>query len=189
MNADARKQAWEYYQAAGRDMDADLAILSAQPQGVVLLMPQLVALVRPVHSRAPELWSRLEHIFPTTDAWYVHLLVGDLALARKLATALAPQRWLCFQRGLRNSTPHRLPWAAFLNKTTQTLNTMGFSSTSNYGSATTTIPVVTQTTAEESQQATNQSEAQKKGLLSTILSSHRRKETTSAVDSANSTLG
>lgn len=66
---------------------------------------------------------------------------------------------------------------------------MGFSSSTNYRSATNTIPVVTQTTAEESQQATDQANAQKKGLLSTILSSHRRKETTSTVDSANPTLG
>lgn len=66
---------------------------------------------------------------------------------------------------------------------------MGFSSSTNYRAATNTIPVVTQTTAEESQQATDQANAQKKGLLSTILSSHRRKETTSTVDSANSTLG
>ena len=66
---------------------------------------------------------------------------------------------------------------------------MGFSSTSNYSAAANTIPVVTQTNAEESYNAAQQSSAQKKGLLSTILSSHRRKETTSSVDSANSTLG
>ena len=66
---------------------------------------------------------------------------------------------------------------------------MGFSSTSNYSAAANTIPVVTQTNAEESYNAAQQGSAQKKGLLSTILSSHRRKETTSSVDSANSTLG
>lgn len=66
---------------------------------------------------------------------------------------------------------------------------MGFSSTSNYRGATTTIPVVTQTSTEESQNAANQSNARKKGMLSTILSAHRRKETTAAVDSANTTLG
>lgn len=66
---------------------------------------------------------------------------------------------------------------------------MGFSSSTNYRSATNTIPVVTQATAGESQLATDRANAQKKGLLSTILSSHRRKETTSSVDSANPTLG
>ena len=65
---------------------------------------------------------------------------------------------------------------------------MGFSST-NYHAATNTIPVVTQHQPEESYNTAQQANAQKKGLLSTILSSHRRKETTSSVDSANSTLG
>ena len=98
MTPDARVQAQQYYHAAGRDMEADLAALAAHPQGVVLLMPQL------------------EHRFPETDAWYVHLLVGDVALARRLAAALPPQHWLCFQRGLRHERPHRLPWAGFLRK-------------------------------------------------------------------------
>ena len=66
---------------------------------------------------------------------------------------------------------------------------MGFSSSTNYRAATNTIPVVTQHQAEESYNAAQQANAQKKGILSTILSSHRRKETTSSVDSANSTLG
>lgn len=189
MTADARVQAWEYYRAAGRSMEADLAALAEHPQGVVLLMPQLVALMKPVLRRRPELWPELARVDAGADAWYIHLLVGDLALARRLATALPPRRWLCYQRGLRSNAPHCLPWHAFLNRNLTNATNMGFSSTSNYRAATTTIPVVTQTTAEESQNAANQANAQKKGLLSTILSSHRRKETTSAVDSANPTLG
>ena len=66
---------------------------------------------------------------------------------------------------------------------------MGFSSTSNYRAATTTIPVVTQSSTAESYNANNQSMTQKKGLLSTILSEHRRKETTGSEKSANPTLG
>ena len=66
---------------------------------------------------------------------------------------------------------------------------MGFSSTTNYRTATTTIPVVTQNSTAESYYATNQAKAQKKGLLSTILSEHRRKETSDSEKSANSTLG
>lgn len=115
MNADARTQAWEYYQAAGRCMQADLSALAEHPQGVVLLMPRLVVLMKPVLSTEPQLWPRLEWVAPCPDAWYVHLLVGELALACRLAAALPPHRWLCFQRGLRNSTPHRRPWAAFIN--------------------------------------------------------------------------
>lgn len=115
MNADARTQAKTYYQAAERSMEADLAALTAHPHGVVLLMPQLVVLMKPALSTAPEFWPRLEHVEPAADAWYIHLMVGDLTLARRLAASLPPRRWLCFQRGLRNTAPHCLPWAAFLN--------------------------------------------------------------------------
>ena len=68
MTPDARVQAQQYYHAAGRDMEADLAALAAHPQGVVLLMPQLVALMKPVLSTQPHLWPQLEHRFPETDA-------------------------------------------------------------------------------------------------------------------------
>lgn len=92
MKPDARVQAQQYYLAAGRDMEADLAALAAHPQGVVLMMPQLVALMKPVQSTEPHLWPLLEHVFHAADAWYVHLLVGDLGIARHMATALPPLR-------------------------------------------------------------------------------------------------
>ena len=113
MNTDARIQALEYYHAAGRDMEADLAALAQHPQGVVLMMPRLVALMKPVCSNEPESWPDLPLVARAADAWYVHLLVGDLALARSLGAGLPPMRWLCFQRGLRNTRPHRLPWSEF----------------------------------------------------------------------------
>lgn len=115
MNADARDRAWKYYQAARRDIETDLAALAAHPQGIVLLMPRLVVLMKPVCSNAPEQWTELARIFPAADAWYIHLLVGDLRLARRMATALPLQRWLCFQRGLRNPAPHRYSWQAFIH--------------------------------------------------------------------------
>ena len=65
---------------------------------------------------------------------------------------------------------------------------MGFSNTTNYRAATTTIPVVTQSSAEESAQAQGQTAAQKKGLLSTILTAHRRRENMTEAP-GNSTLG
>ncbi len=114
MNADARDRAWEYYRAAGRDMETDLAALAAHPQGIVLLMPRLVVLMKPVCSNAPEQWTELALISPEADAWYIPLLVGDLRLARRMAATLPPRRWLCFQRGLRAPAPHRHPWQAFL---------------------------------------------------------------------------
>lgn len=116
MNTDARVQAQQYYQSAGRDMAADLEALRQHPQGVVLMMPQLVALMKPVVSTAPATWQELALPTPGADAWYVHLLVGNLALARQLAVALPPLRWLCFQRGLRSPRPHRLAWSAFCHQ-------------------------------------------------------------------------
>ena len=113
MNTDARAGAAAYYRAAGRDMEQDLDALAAHPQGVVLLMPQLVVLMKPTLSHEPALWPQLELVHPCADAWYVHLLVGNLGLARRMAGALPPLRWLCFQRGRRSPQPHRLAWSAF----------------------------------------------------------------------------
>ena len=118
MNTDARTRAWEYYQAAGRNMDADLAALAAHPQGVVLFMPQLVVLMKPVRSNDPERWQDMADAPDDADGWYIHLLVGDLKLAGRLAAALPPRRWLCFQRGLRSTAPHCLPWRVFCHKLT-----------------------------------------------------------------------
>lgn len=73
MNPDARVQAQQYYRAANRDMEADLAALAAHPQGVVLLMPQLVVLMKPALSTEPRLWTELRHTPAGADAWYVHL--------------------------------------------------------------------------------------------------------------------
>ena len=65
---------------------------------------------------------------------------------------------------------------------------MGFSNTTNYRAATTTIPVATQSSAAESEQAQSQTAAQKKGLLSTILTAHRRRENMTEAP-GNTTLG
>lgn len=116
MNADARARAREYYRNTGRSLEADLAALAEHPGGVVLMMPQLVVLMKPVLHTQPELWPQLEHIAPEPDAWYIHLLVGNLALARRLAAAQEPRAWLCFQRGLRSTAPHCRPWHAFVNQ-------------------------------------------------------------------------
>lgn len=110
MSTDARILARRYYEAAGRDLAADLAALSANPEGVVVFLPQLVALMKPAKAHFPEEWGKLGETPAGADGWYVHLLAGDLALARRLAWLLAGRRWLCFQRGLRNAAPHRLPW-------------------------------------------------------------------------------
>lgn len=119
MNCDARDAAARYYDLARRDMAADLEALAAAPRGVVLYMPELVALLKPARRDCPERWELLDDAPADADAWYIHLLVGDLALARRLAAGLPPLPWGCFRRGLRNRCPHCLPWRRLLPLPTQ----------------------------------------------------------------------
>ena len=110
MSQDARDRARAYYGGSGRDMAADCAALSANPQGVLVLLPRLVALLKPVRHDRPQDWDRLAHSPASADAWYVHLLAGDLRLAMRLGAGLRRHDWLCFQRGARNARLHRWPW-------------------------------------------------------------------------------
>ena len=111
MSKDARELAARYYAGSGRSMAADVAALCRNPRGIVMSTPRLFALMRPVCSHRPESWA--EHLAqdePAADAWYVHLLVGDLQLARQLGHTLPPLPLLCFQRGSRSGRPHRHSW-------------------------------------------------------------------------------
>lgn len=110
MNRDARELALCYYRDSARTPAADAEALLAHPHGWVLWTPQLVVLMKRVRSDRPETWETLPHAEEAPDAWYIHLLAGDLSLARRIAAALPPMRYCCFRRGLRNSRPHRLPW-------------------------------------------------------------------------------
>ncbi len=114
MSTDARSTARRYYEGSGRSLGADVAALAANPQGVIVWHPQLVALMKPVEAACPQDWEQLACPVPGADAWYVHLLVGDLALARALGAGLPALRWLCFQRGARSSTLHRWSWERFV---------------------------------------------------------------------------
>jgi hypothetical protein len=118
MNTDARATALRYYRTAGRDPHADLRALARNPQGVFLFSPNLVVLMKPVQSHTPDRWQELNHCPPESDGWYIHLLVGNLQLAARLAAALPGKQWLCFHRGLRSPVPHRLPWSVFCKKAT-----------------------------------------------------------------------
>lgn len=112
MSRDARIAAAEYYEHFCRSFAADVEALHSNPRGVVLLSPRLVVLMKPAVSYRPQDWWLLRESPPEADAWYVHLLTGDLQLALHLAHTLPPLRWLCFQRGRRNGAVHRLPWPA-----------------------------------------------------------------------------
>ncbi len=111
MSTDARRMARRYYLGSGRSLEDDMAALAANPQGVVAFLPGLVALMKPVESARPESWMELARPAVAADAWYIHLLVGDLAFARRLGQGLAAYPWLCFQRGARNATLHRWRWS------------------------------------------------------------------------------
>ncbi len=111
MSTDARELAALYYAGSGRSMAADVSALSRNPRGVVVVTPRLFALLRPVCSRRPESWAeRLAKDDPSADAWYVHLLAGDLRLALQLGRMLPPLPLLCFHRGKRSGRPHRYSW-------------------------------------------------------------------------------
>lgn len=115
MNTDAKTTARRYYTLAGRDLGADLCALSTNPHGVVVWTPQLVVLMKPANSQQPHTWAELAENPAGADAWYVHLLVGNLALAMRLAHTVPAYPKLCFQRGLRSSAPHCCSWARILS--------------------------------------------------------------------------
>lgn len=115
MSTDARLTALRYYRAAGRDCAADLAALAANPQGVVLWSPRLVILMKAADSQHPEQWENLSESPADSDGWYVHLLTGELGLARRLAAEVPRRSWACFQRGLRSTVPHRLCWQRLIS--------------------------------------------------------------------------
>lgn len=212
MSRDARVLAARYYAGSCRALPRDLAALSTNPQGVVLFSPRLVALMRPVRSDRPGDWQELALPCPEADAWYVHLLAGDLGLALRLAGLLPPLPLLCFQRGSRSSRIHRCRWDDALRhgfsltaQSTDKPNThsMGFSklfktSTPSYSVPTVAqqIPVVSSSSEDETTAANQQERANKKGLLSTLLS-HKEKQGSSAATASpansaasnNTTLG
>lgn len=117
MIADARLEAHRYYQQSGRELTKDTEAITLNPRGVLVFTPDLVVLTKPVILREELLWGDLADDPTGADAWYVHLLVGNLKKARYMAAALPPLEWLCFQRGKRNNVPHVYHWAGILLKT------------------------------------------------------------------------
>ncbi len=118
MSSDARSLARRYYEGSGRILESDMVALASNPQGVVVFMPRLVALMAPVNHACPQNWLALSSSPKGADAWYVHLLVGDLTLARRLGSGLAAYPWLCFQRGARSSSLHRWSWSRLVTSIT-----------------------------------------------------------------------
>ena len=116
MNTDARVIAEQYYRVGGRDLSVDMAALTSNPRGMVVWLPRLVVLMKPVDSNRPERWERLSENPVGADGWYVHLLTGELAFAGRLMVQVPRLDWACFQRGRRSSAPHRLSWSGLISR-------------------------------------------------------------------------
>ncbi len=123
METDARIIAIRYYGGSERELQGDMAALGSNPAAIIIYLPQLVVLMKPVHSRRPHTWEQLQDTPPDSDAWYVHLMAGDLRLARQVAARQKPRRWLCFQRGARNARPHIIRWERFVSPPQSATNT------------------------------------------------------------------
>ena len=117
MSTDARLIALRYYRGSARHLQDDLEALAANPHGVVVWTPRLVVLMKAAHSQQPQEWLNLAVSPRQADGWYVHLLAGDLSLARRLASMVPEHRWACFQRGKRSAAPHRLSWQRVVSRT------------------------------------------------------------------------
>lgn len=111
MSKDARLRTRLYYQRHGRDLTADCADLMRNPRAAFMWTPSLVAMLKPISSTNLEAAFDLATSPPDADAWYVHLVVGDFACARRLAPQLEPLPLLCFQRGSRGAGFHIYNWA------------------------------------------------------------------------------
>lgn len=111
MSTDAREEARRYYREHGRRLADDLEAMAVNPRSVLLYMPRLVVLMKPAKKDSPEGWDRLAESPQDADAWYIHLLVGDLEMARRMATDVERLPWACFHRGRRDTRGHVLPWA------------------------------------------------------------------------------
>ena len=113
METDARIIAIRYYRGSEREFAADMTALSANPDAIIIYLPHLVVLAKPANRLHPQQWDHLHESPPGADAWYVHLLVGDVRQAREAARRLKPRTWICFQRGMRSSRPHAIRWDRF----------------------------------------------------------------------------
>lgn len=114
MSTDSRTEAYLYYRDSGRNLIDDVNTLLSNPRGVLVFTPELVVLMKPVLLQEELLWGELADNPADADAWYVHLLAGNVALARRLAATLPPLEWLCFQRGRRSNQPHIYRWEQLL---------------------------------------------------------------------------
>lgn len=70
MSTDARVIARQYYATYGRNMCSDISALQANPQGVVLFTPFVVAMLKPIRTDEDLLWMDLAQS-PPQSGWLV----------------------------------------------------------------------------------------------------------------------
>lgn len=113
MNKDARNHSDEYYRRQGASLAIDLKSIARNPRGVIIWTRELVVIMKPDYSTDTRHWHELDYSPRDADAWYMHLLTGNLELARALMPVLESLPWVCFQRGLRSIKPRRISWERF----------------------------------------------------------------------------
>lgn len=108
---DAREEVREYYRESERYMHDDIEDLIINKQGAVVWTKNCCILARMVNTNDPvDEWSyRLWEVVDNPDAWYVHVMAGDIKTAMELAKKAQPLPYVVFQRGLRNDKVHKIP--------------------------------------------------------------------------------
>lgn len=108
---DAREEVREYYRDSDRYMHDDIEDLIINKQGAVVWTKNCCILARMVNTSDPvDAWSyRLWEVVDNPDAWYVHVMAGDIKTAMELAKKAQRLPYVVFQRGLRNDKVHKIP--------------------------------------------------------------------------------
>ncbi len=206
MSYNAPELARLYYEQHGRDFSHDWVSLGRNPRAVLVWLPDLVVLMKPVHRHDDAPWSHLSSSPLDADAWYVHLLVGKLQLACQLGMGLEPLPYLCFQRGMRDDRVHVCRWQVFLSRgcflsspslsniNIERISPMGFimpDTSAPTAPATVTPPTVTITEADASNTISQQKALadRRRGLVSTLNSSRQSSSPSQSTVGSTSTLG
>lgn len=105
----AIQKARDYYFLNGGNYIADFKFQYQFANSVFIWTPELVLIAKPVDTRFDyKAWSK--EIFLEPDAWYVHLLCGNLKLAIQMMQHVNPLPYVVFQRGMRSNKIHKLDW-------------------------------------------------------------------------------
>lgn len=111
---DAREKMRKYYAPSFRSLVDDISDLVMNKQGVVVWTENCCLLARMVNSKDKDSWEYLWEETEDPDAWYVHLMAGDVKTAMELAKKARPLPFVVFQRGLRDERVHKLSMGKLL---------------------------------------------------------------------------